>query len=651
MKTSTGCLPGSIHSPSFWTWVALTVVVLAIAGCGGSSGTTTNDPPVAAQCIPSDPSTAAECGTVFVGLTDDDGEFLSYSLDVLSLTLEKADGSIVETMSSNTRINFSEYVDMTELMAVATVPPGTFVAGTITLDYSNAEVFVDANGIAKAATIVDADGNAMTQTSLKIVLPQTDRLVVSKGGISFLTVDFDLDASHEVDTSATPALVTAEPFIVAEVRPVDTKDFRVRGPLISVNQNEMWYGIKVRPFHDRVTDFGRMRVYVTDDTECEVNEESFKGGDCLRALDVAGEGTATVAQGTLHVGDRRFVANIVLAGSSVPGDRKDAAKGTIIGRAGNDFVLRGGTVILSDTALTDAKRAFFRNDITVTVGPDTIVYKTFVTDRPLGMADRLLDIGAISPGQFATVRGTVTRNDEVGVHIDATEGAVLLHVTKLTGTVNTIMPGQVDIDLHTIGRVRAGAVDYTCTGLCEASTDADPDNYEVSTGNLPMLAADASGQPVAAWGFPNEFGAAPWDFQGRAIIDYSDVLSALGVGWGSSGTFRPFTMIEATIGLTLHNENPDIDQRHYIKQGPVLIDLTTLDSDTLIAPRETGRKLFVVKTTDSLQLYADFEDFAMALMDELDGSNSARSMYARGHYNADTNVFTAYKIFVYILEP
>jgi len=26
-------------------------------------------------------------------------------------------------------------------------------------------------------------------------------------------------------------------------------------------------------------------------------------------------------------------------------------------------------------------------------------------------------------------------------------------------------------------------------------------------------------------------------------------------------------------------------------------------------------------------------------------------MYARGHYNADTNVFFAYKLFVYILEP
>jgi len=104
-------------------------------------------------------------------------------------------------------------------------------------------------------------------------------------------------------------------------------------------------------------------------------------------------------------------------------------------------------------------------------------------------------------------------------------------------------------------------------------------------------------------------------------------------------------------GLLLDNFNEDIDQRHFIKQGPVLIDLTTLDSNTLVAPRENGRSLFVVKTTDSLQLYADFEDFLTALMLSLDGANAARSMYARGHYNADTNVFRAYKIFIYILEP
>jgi hypothetical protein len=180
-------------------------------------------------------------------------------------------------------------------------------------------------------------------------------------------------------------------------------------------------------------------------------------------------------------------------------------------------------------------------------------------------------------------------------------------------------------------------------------TDADPENYEISTGNL-LMAADATGQPVVVYGFPNEFGAAPPDFDGRSIIDYSVVRSAVGISWGAEGTTTPFLMMDG-VGLLLNNLNPDIDQRHHIKQGSVVIDLTTLDSDTLIAPRESGRKLFTVKTSDSLQLYTDFNDFVNALTLELNGVNATRSMHARGRYNADTNVFTAYKVFVYILEP
>jgi hypothetical protein len=647
MKTANACLPGSMRSRSFWSWVTLTVIVPAIAACGGGAGTVTDDGPVSAQCIPGDPSSAAECGVLIVGLTDADGEFLSYSVDVVSLTLERSDGATVETLPARARVDFSEYVDMTELLAVATLPPGTYVGGTITLDYSNAQVFVDSLGDAKEAIVVDDLGNVLTQTSLEIELAERDRLFISKGSASLLSVDFDLAASHDVNVVPTPAVATAEPFIVAEIDPVDTKDFRVRGLLVEVNEAEMWYSVRVRPFHRRAMDFGRMRVHVTADTECEVNDESFKGSDCLRALNAAGGGTLTVAQGTLNVGDHRFTANIVLAGSSVPGHDRDGAKGTIVARVDNELTVRGGIVMLTDAT----RPAFFPDDITVTVGPDTIVYKTYVTDRPFGIADRLLDIGAISPGQVATVRGTVTANDQNGVHIDATEGAVLLHVTRLTGTVNAIMTGQVDIDLHTIGRLRAGAVDFTCTGGCEPGTDADPDNYEVFVGNLfASVAADATGRPIAAWGFPAAFGAAPPDFFGRTIVDYSDVRSAIGVGWGADGTTAPFLMMDGT-GLLLDNKNGDIDQRHYIKQGPVLIDLTLLDTNTLIAPREIGRMLFVLKTNDSLQQYTDFDDFVTALTISLDGANAARSMYARGHYNADTNVFTAYKVFVYILEP
>ncbi len=645
MNVSNNRLPG-VSIKTMWMSMALMLIVLALSACGGGASTSnTVEPPAVAQCNPADPATAGECGTLIIGLTDADGDFLSYTVDVLSLILEKSDGAVIEVMPNATRVDFAQYVDLTEFISVATVPPGLYVAGTIRLDYTDAEIFVEDGDVAKQAIVVDADGNPLGATELKINLADRDQLFISRATTSLLTIDFDLDASHTVDITPTPAIATAEPFIVAELDPVDSKEIRVRGRYIEANEAEMYYVVALRPFYDKVGDFGRMRVFVTDDTGCEVNDAEFSGIECLRALEAAGQGTLTVAQGTLNVAQRQFTANLILAGSSVPGNGTDAAKGHVIARMVNELVVRGGTVILSDAA-----GSFFRDDVTVTIGPNTKVYKTYRFDRPLlAIADRLLDISAISVGQKVTVRGTVTANDEIGVHIDATEGAVILHVTHLNGIVNSILPGQVNIDLHSLGGRRPGIYDFFCTGGCEPATDADPADYEVSTGNL-LLAATATGQPVSAWGFVNEFMGAPPDFEGRSIIDFSDVRSALGVGWGAEGTTAPFLMMDSS-GLLLDNQNVDIDQRHFIKQDPVLIDLTTLDSDTLIAPRETGRKLFVIKTADSLQLYADFDDFVIALTDALAGGNAARSMYARGHYDTDTNVFTAYKIFVYMLEP
>jgi len=622
------------------------LIALALSACGSGAGVSnTVEAPAVAECNPADPGTAGECGTLIIGLTDADGDFLSYTVDVLSLILEKADGAVIEVLPNATRIDFAQYVDLTEFISVATVPPGIYVAGTIRLDYSNAEIIVEDGDVAKDTIVVGTDGEPLDTTEVKIRLADRDQLFINRATTSLLTIDFDLDASHTVDITSTPAIATAEPFIIAELDPVDTKEIRVRGRYMEANEAEMYYVVALRPFYDKVGDFGRMKVFVTIDSDCEINEAEFSGVECLRALEAAGQGTLTVAHGTLDVAERQFTANFVLGGSSVPGNGTDAARGHVIARMDNELVVRGGTVILSD-----ATGSFFRDDVTVTVGPNTKVYKTYRFDRPLlAIADRLLDISAISVGQKVTVRGTVTANDELGVHIDATEGAVVLHVTHLNGIVNSIMPGQIDIDLHSLGGRRPGIYNFTCTGGCEPSTDADPDNYEVSTGNL-LLDAQAAGKPVSAWGFVNEFMGAPPDFEGRSIIDYSDVRSALGVGWGAEGTSSPFLMMDST-RLLLDNQNVDIDQRHFIKQGPVLIDLATLDFDTLIAPRETGRKLFVIKTTDSLQLYANFEDFVIALTDSLVGGSAARSMYARGHYNADTHVFTAYKIFVYILEP
>ena len=186
-----------------------------------------------------------------------------------------------------------------------------------------------------------------------------------------------------------------------------------------------------------------------------------------------------------------------------------------------------------------------------------------------GHRRRDLGIDAISIGQRVTIRGSqptpTTDASAPQVLFDATQGAVRMHLTHLSGIVNTVMHGQTDITLHSIDRRRVGIFDFTGTGTAP-DQDADPDNYEVATGNM-MLANFAAGKAIVAKGFPNAFGAAPPDFTGRTVIDYTDVRSALGVGWGADGTTLPFTTIGED-GITLDNDNTDIDVRHSHQAGP-----------------------------------------------------------------------------------
>jgi len=613
MKYSNDGLAGLKQTRKLTIWMTMLLALLALAACGGGAQTTTDVPIATAACDPADATTFAECGTVLFALTDADGDFLNYTVDVLSLKLETANGRIVETLPRKTRINFTDYVNLTELVSATAIPPATYVSGTISLDYADAEVFVEAGGAAKAAVVTDLDGQVLTQTELKIDLSNRDRLSVVKGRSALLQLDFDLDASHIVDITPTPATAAADQFIVAEVAPVDEKDLRVRGPLASVSADDMTYTIAVRPFHDRDGDFGQMTIHVSNATEFEIDETVYVGVDGLRALNTAGVGTPTVAHGTLNVAERMFTADVVLAGASVPGIDSDAVVGNVIARNGNLLTVRGATIIATD------RRAHFNDDVIVEVGPGTRVSKD---------GDRIsaLGIDAVSIGQRVTVRGTimerVTDALTPQIHIDATSGAVRMHVTHLLGIVNTVVPGQTNITLHGIDRRRVQIFDFAGTGV-SADLDADPNNYEVATGNL-TLADFAAGKPIVAWGFPSAFGAAPPDFTGRSVIDYTQVRSALGMGWGMAGTTTPFASAGID-GLVLDNQNADLDVRHHIKSGPSLIDLTALDSDTTIVPRETGRKVFYIKTANSVREYSVFAEFVDDLSLSLDGATTARS--------------------------
>ncbi len=323
----------------------------------------------------------------------------------------------------------------------------------------------------------------------------------------------------------------------------------------------------------------------------------------------------------------------------MPGFELDAVHGNVIARDGNQLTVRGATIIRSD------RRAHYHDDVIVDIGLDTKVFKDGHRGSDLGIDD-------ISIGQRVTVRGEILQPESDAtspqLQVNATNGAVRMHVTHIMGTVNTVLTGQADITLFGIDRRRVGVFDFSGTGV-SSELDADPDNYEVSTGTLP-LAALATGKPIVAWGFPASFGTAPTDFNGRSVIDFSNVRSALGLGWGSAGTTAPFSSIGSD-GIVVDIDNPEIGVRHHIKNGPILIDLTTLSSDTTITPRAVGRSLFYVKSNDSLRQYTDFDDFIDDLALSLDGATAARSMHAKGYYDADSNTLHAHKIGIYLIEP
>ena len=628
-------IPNNPSQRSPWTVLAIFMGSMLMAACGGSGGTTdtTTPPPLAQSCDPADPATADQCGTLMLALTDADGDFSSYTIDVVSIELEKANGAVVETLPASTRVDFAQYVDLTELVTLAAIPPGTYVSGSITLDYSAAEVFVEAGDAIKEATVVGGDGAPLDRTTLSIRLSDRDHLNVLRGRASLMTLDFDLDASHTVDIDPTPAIAVAEPFIVAEIEPVDMKELRVRGLFVEADESAMTYTIALRPFHDRAHDFGRHVVHVTDDTGFEVDGESFTGLEGLRALSAAGPGTLTVAWGTLNVAEREFTASHVLAGSSVPGFDRDAIQGSVIARDGNLLQVHGVTIY------RPGMQPWFRGEVSVTIGDGTRVVKVGQDVSP--------GIEAISVGQNVTIAGNLSITDS-GAAMDATDGAVRMNVTRLLGSLSSIVPGQIEMQLHAIDRRRVSLYDFSGTGMT-ADLDADPDHYEVATGLL-SPAIDAVSLPVKVFGFPTAFGMAPPDFEGRTIVDFTTLRSALGVGWGVAGTAAPFLAIGSE-GLVLDNGNPDIDQRHYIKQGMVLIDLTALDSGTQIVPAVNRFTVFAIKTGDSLQLWRNFAEFSDELARELGAGSRARAMHAYGIYDRSANVFTAHKIGIHLLAP
>ncbi len=582
---------------------SLLALVLLAHGCGGGGGSSASAP--AADAPP-------ELGELFIGITDAEGDFLRYAVDVEALTLERANGDVVETLPLTTRIDFTELTEVTEFLSIATVPAGVYESVTLSMDFGDADIVAqDANGDAVALVARDSTGAPLGLTNVTLNLSSGDVVRVRVGIPAAFSLDFDLDASNEIDLANAEVIV--EPFLLATPELEEDREHRVRGVLEAVDTDASTFDLAVRPFRHRTGQFGEFTVSVDDATRYEVDGVGFTGAAGLEAMSQLDARAPVVANGAVDgVG---LQAEVVLAGSSVPWSDADVVKGVVAARSGDELIVRGARIEFSDG--TEAFRGSFTVNLSDTTG----------VSAP-GIDNTLLSKDSISVGQRLVAWGEFV-DDET---LDAAR--VRMHMNQLTAEVVEAEPLAVSL-FYLNGR-RPAAYDFAGTGVTPAD-DADPAFYEIDTATLPGATIEG-GDLVRVRGLVNEFGAAPADFNARTVIDVdTDMRGALlKISW-ESGTSTPFT--------NLSSERVDVDLTEARKllavRGVPRDFIELMDEVGLVAPA-SGMGVYAVKVRGAgeVHVYRSFADLTAELMAQLDAGRLLHRISAQGRYNVGSAELT-----------
>ncbi len=588
-------------------WLAL--IAMLLTGCGGS---TTND----------DTDDSSE-GEVIIGLTDAEGDFMAYAVDVKSIKLTHVNGAEVEVLPQSSRIDFSQYVDMTEFLTAATIPNGRYEKATLTLDFSSADIQVEVAGEATSATVQDSDGNPITVMDLSVTLDSTRPLVIAPGVPAHLTLDFDLEASNSVDTNVTPPVVTVQPLLVADVELDDPKPHRLRGLLEEVDETAQTIELAMRPLHHRHGDFGDLKAYVDDDTHYEVDGVAYSGSAGLAQVALQPQASWVVVYGALNTSKRRFEASEVYAGSSVPGSEQDALTGVVTARNGDVLSVRARMVVRTDGSL------LFNTDVEVTLDDDTVVTKQ--------LSQGNFSNDDISVGQRIRVLGTVSDSDG-DLRVTSADRVRLMLMPISGSVVSTNDDGELVMELQHMAAYPASALDFSGTGQ-SPEQDADKDNYQVNSATLSLADLDIN-DPVRVRGFVTPFGSAPADFDASSVTDVGAVRGGLVITWQTPAT-APFVRSSGS-GLVVDLSDSD---RHHVRRHWVLTDLTALTEDTpSIVPANTDRGLFAIRQNGAVSVYTRFSAFEEALSDKLDGSVGVSRILASGQFDNGTATLTTSRI-------
>jgi len=604
----------------FFRWSAVVAGLAVLAACGGGSSSI---------------SPSVTKGAVSFSISDASGDFVSYVVDINQIKLTRDDGVVVNALPAPVRVDLAQLVSASQLFGSASLPSGTYSKMSIDIGYGNANIAAEnSSGQVVSLQPVDTSGAVLTTATVTVKLSASDPIVVQKGVPLLASLDFDLEASNVINFSASPPTVTVSPFIYVEVNPADLPYAQASGLLSSVDLNALTYTIDLQPlFYTGSKDFGSMAVGTDSQTFYAVNGATYTGPAGLQALSNLPTGTPTLAYGSYDVGKTMFQADQVYAGSSVPGVNSDAVHGSVIARTGNTLTVFGVTYI---NATSDQ---IYHSTVTVNLGANTTVY---VAGNPVTPAT----LASISVGSRVTILGTLTDTTPSSLTMDAgaqDTGYVRVGPSQISGTVSTINSGQVNLVLAEVNHHPAGWYNFAGTGST-STLDADPANYEVATGTLD-LSGLSLGAATEIDGFVQSFGQAPPDFNAATLGNFTSSNTRLMVGWRPNGTTAPFS-IENSTQLVIDLTDPNLGPFAVIRQGGVMINLSSLPASPAIVPDSSGNGLFAIRQAGTVTIYVSFVNFVTALQGQLNGSTVMIGLFARGGYDSGSNTFTVQRMAV-----
>jgi hypothetical protein len=607
--------------------VPLISVLLAIAACGGSA-------------------------VVTLTATPSSDTFITYRVGLASIRLSSGKSSVT-VLPTQTMVDFTKLLDLSEVVGAPAVAKGTYTNALITLDFSTAVIVYDDGSFdGVALRPVSAKGNDLGVVTVQVTLDPSNPLLSAPKQVGLMALDFNLAASNIVDLKA--RTVTITPMVAASMLPIDTKQVRIRGPLVGARGTFFTTG--VTPFDNSVAGLGQLSITPSDTTTYEINGFVSTGSTGLVQLGALPTNTLTSAFGTLTGSNAAatpatptttpasaatvpastttsgvsFAASHVLVDSSVQGLNLDRVSGIVSARSGNTLAIEDATLVQ-----TDGTNTFVGGTTIVNVGPNTLV--TFFGQ---GVAE-VISPQQISVGSSIDALGTVGTTSAGGTLIDASAGHVRLDLTTASGLVTAQGSGALTLNLTNLGGRAIGAFDFAGSG-------ATANQYAVTTAALDLTNA-VVGAPVEVTGFPSAFATAPPNFAASTLLDPTTIQAELVIDW-SGGTAAPFTAFDSS-AITLDVHNTGIGPRHQIQIGSQIIDLAGLSSDPMITPNTTdSTTLFSIGHAASftIESFNTYDAFITQLQSELNGGTQATGMTAVGQYTAATFAFSATSITLFL---